>query len=468
MRYATTVPTDAKSYPRPRPQVRRTAGIAPSRPTRGSLDVPLNRAQVIAIQRLAGNAAATLLVQRNDPRATDTYIAHPVRAKVRNDTAAVIWRDSGETIVALVEFESNAALDSYTSGTAQLDALVAAGRAHWAELNVIKSALLPPSPATPADATSSPDTQPTSPAWATVAKIIKTAYTQLRTGRILAFLAAKQAYDDAQKAIAAADGQLKSLRKVGRGLANRIASSGGGPKAARQLSVVEAEIAKLQQFVNQQKVALRRAQATMKAEQAVAKGLLARIRQLLGHEAVAKEKAAGRIWRFVGKYLAPKVNQLLRVLESSASGAKLLAAMRRLTSPWVGRILVGAAAVFEGINAYLTSKNQTTEGKIADATLSGASGALVVANPATAIADFLLPKNYKLTKMYRGGSGAVTALGEGLLTGDTSAMEGFHEASKSGEYGKVMQVSSEAGDYWAEHGVVGGLNDFAREFWDWL
>jgi hypothetical protein len=31
-----------------------------------------------------------------------------------------------------------------------------------------------------------------------------------------------------------------------------------------------------------------------------------------------------------------------------------------------------------------------------------------------------------------------------------------------------MQVSREAGDYWAEHGVLGGLKEFGSEFFDWL
>jgi hypothetical protein len=480
MKYLGPEPGDVVSNRRSRLPVGRTVGTFPTAmPVRGaSIGGPLDRAHIIAIQRLAGNAAATAsvqrnaaataIVQRNDPWATDAYVAQTVRAKSKNDTAAVIWRDSSGAIVALVEFESNAALDSYTSGTAQIDALVAAGRAQWAELSVAKTALAPPSAASPAPTTSPPDQGPVSSTWATLAKILATAYKQLRTGRILAFLAAKQAYDDAQKAIAATNAQLKALRRQARGLSNRIAKSGGGSKVAAKLAEVEAEIAKLQQVVNEQKAALRSAQAAMKAEQAAAKGLLARIRQLLGHEGVAGEKAGTRLWKFAGRFLAPKINQLLRLLEASSSGAKLLAALRKLSSPWVGRVLIGAAAVFEGINAYLTSKNRTTAGKVADATLTGASEALVVANPVTALADLILPKDYKLSKMYRGGSGAVTALGEGLLTGDTSAMESFHEASKRGEYGKVMQVSSEAGDYWAEHGVIGGLKEFGQEFWDWL
>lgn len=41
------------------------------------------------------------------------------------------------------------------------------------------------------------------------------------------------------------------------------------------------------------------------------------------------------------------------------------------------------------------------------------------------------------------------------------------EKSKKGEYGKVMQASSEAGQFWADHGIVGGLKEFghALDFW---
>ena len=470
MKYVGRDLEDVASNRRGRLPVGRPAGAVPTAMPvrRASYGGPLDRAQLMAIQRLAGNGAATALVQRNGPWASDTYVAETVRAKGKDDTAAVIWRDAGGAIVALVEFENNAVLDSYSSGKAQIDALVAAGHARWAELSVAQAALVPPS-ATPGALTTKPEDQrPASSAWATLAKILATAYKQLRTGRILAFLAAKQAYDDAQKVIAATDAQIKVLRRQARGLANRIARSGSGAKVAAKLAEAEAEIARLQQLVNEQKAVLRRAQAAMKAEQSAAKGLLARIRQLLGHEGVAREKAASRVWKFAGRYLAPKINQVLRLLESSSSGLKFLAALRKLSSPWVGRVLIGTSAVFEGINAYVTSKNRTTGGKLADATLTGASEALVVANPVTALADLALPKDYKLSKMYRGGSGAVTALGEGLVSGDTSAMESFHEASKRGEYGKVMQVSSEAGDYWAEHGVIGGLKEFGQELWDWL
>jgi hypothetical protein len=36
----------------------------------------------------------------------------------------------------------------------------------------------------------------------------------------------------------------------------------------------------------------------------------------------------------------------------------------------------------------------------------------------------------------------------------------FHERSKAGDYGQLMQSASEAGDFWAEKGLLGGLSEF--------
>ena len=243
-----------------------------------------------------------------------------------------------------------------------------------------------------------------------------------------------------------------------------MAKSGGGAKVAARLKAVQADIAAVQGRLDAGKAAVREANALVGGEVAVASGV-GRIRQL-GGGGVARPKAAGVVWRTLWKAVGPAVGKLVSLLERGRAASKLFAAIRKLSSPWVGRTLIAVSAVLDGINAYETSQNRTETGRIADATVTGASGALVVANPLTAIADVVLPKDYKLSTMYRGGSGAVTALGEGLLTGDTSAMESFHEASKRGEYGKVMQLSSEAGDYWAEHGIVGGLKEFGSALAD--
>jgi hypothetical protein len=95
--------------------------------------------------------------------------------------------------------------------------------------------------------------------------------------------------------------------------------------------------------------------------------------------------------------------------------------------------------------------------------LGAGAGALTMANPVVAIADWLAPNGYKLSEVYHGGAGAVTAIAEGLLTYDTRAMDEFHKRSMQGHYGKVMQAASEAGVYWAEEGITGGLSKFFHE-----
>jgi len=37
-----------------------------------------------------------------------------------------------------------------------------------------------------------------------------------------------------------------------------------------------------------------------------------------------------------------------------------------------------------------------------------------------------------------------------------------------GHYGKVMQAASEAGEFWAEKGIVGGLKEFAEGVRWWV
>lgn len=164
-------------------------------------------------------------------------------------------------------------------------------------------------------------------------------------------------------------------------------------------------------------------------------------------------------------------NALLKIeplLASSKIGQGILRTGKILTNPAFSNALTVVASLMDGFNAYLDSTNKTRTGKVADAALAAGGTALVMARPVVAVADVLAPKGYKLSEVYHGGAQAVTALGEGVVTGDTTAMENFQEKSEHGEYGKVMQAASEAGAFWAEHGVVGGLEEFGRalKFWE--
>jgi hypothetical protein len=159
---------------------------------------------------------------------------------------------------------------------------------------------------------------------------------------------------------------------------------------------------------------------------------------------------------------------LEETLQASRMGRGLLATGKVIANPHLihGLMVVGAA--LDGINGYAESTATTTTGKVANGALAAGSSALLMYVPVVAGADMLVPKGYKPSEVLKGGAGAVTAIGEGVMTGDTRAMEAFHERSKSGEYGKVVQAASEAGDYWAEKGVAGGLSEFADAVRWWL
>jgi hypothetical protein len=399
-----------------------------------------------------------------------------IRARGDDDTASVIWRDPSGAIVGIVEFDNNGSLDAYLGGSKSIPDLVAADRANVVEGLSITASLprpdasatvkMPPPPrdarggAAPAESPASADAG--TGVFGNLVKILHGIFKKIRTGRTALFLVAK----DAMKRSAEVQAQLKLLRRKARGLKNRVGGGGGGAKAMADLAKAEQEIARLQAELAANQKLLSEANAMVRGEQRVASGVMREINQAIEGGGAARKSAGGRVWQTAWKVIGPRVNSLLQVLVGARGTTVLLSIARKLSNPWISRSLIGIGALLEGVNAYQTSKNQTQAGKVADAALSAGGGALVVANPVVAIADVFAPKGYKPSEVYRGGAGAVTAIGEGVVTGDTRAMEGFHEASKRGEYGKVMQASSEAGDYWAEKGVVGGLKEFGSALAD--
>jgi hypothetical protein len=418
-------------------------------------------------------------VQRGGPgdvpakgaRATPTVI----RARGDDDTASVVWRDPSGTIVGIVEFDTNGSLDAYLGGSTSIDDLVAADRANVVEGLSITASLPRPDGSSPVKTPQPPrEAGPASNATETRAdstggagflgnlvKILHGIFKKIRTGRTALFLVAK----DAMKRSAAMQAQLKLLQRKARGLRNRVTGGGGG-RAMADLAKAEQDIARLQAELAANQKLLSEANAMVRGEQRVASGVMREINQAMEGGGAARKSAGGRAWQTAWKLVGPRVNSLLQLLVGARGTTVLLSIARKLSNPWISRSLIGIGALLEGVNAYQTSKNQTTGGKVADAALSAGGGALVVANPIVALTDVFAPKGYKPSEVYRGGAGAVTAIGEGVITGDTRAMEGFHEASKRGEYGKVMQASSEAGDYWAEKGVVGGLKEFGSAVLD--
>jgi hypothetical protein len=166
--------------------------------------------------------------------------------------------------------------------------------------------------------------------------------------------------------------------------------------------------------------------------------------------------------------------RLTKALEGSAIGETILKFGRGAANPKVGHWLSAIVVAVDSVNGYLDSYNQTRDGKLRDAFLTGAGSALIMSTPAVSIADGvvdLVAPEYSLGKLYKGTAHALTAIEESAKTGDTTAMEKFHDSSMKGEQGKPMQVASEVGDvtaqFWSEHGFSGGLAElvYALEYW---
>jgi hypothetical protein len=160
--------------------------------------------------------------------------------------------------------------------------------------------------------------------------------------------------------------------------------------------------------------------------------------------------------------------RLETALGASRVGRVLLTTGKVTSSkPFVnGLVVIGAG--LEAVASYADSTAETTTGKAVNAVLGGVSVGILMKQPVAALGDVFLPTGYKLSEVYHGGAGAVTAIGEGVLKWDTKAMDAFHKRSMEGHYGKVMQAASEAGEYWSEKGISGGFREFAEAVRWWV
>jgi hypothetical protein len=254
----------------------------------------------------------------------------------------------------------------------------------------------------------------------------------------------------AQKLARAHSQMAYDLRRMARGVVvlERLAKQGGaaGAKAAAQLPKARS--------------ALTAARGAFTSERAAVAGA----EKLLRAAAACRGTAQGLLVQRIGQLAATFTMALSR----SRLGAALLTTGRIAASKAFVRGLIVVGAALEGIAAYEESTAQTQAGRLTNAALGAGGGALTMANPYVAAADLLAPKGYKLSELYRGTAGAVSTIGEGLLTGDTRAMDEFHRRAMKGSYGKVMAAASEAGEYWAQKGVWGGLREFGNAISWWV
>lgn len=161
--------------------------------------------------------------------------------------------------------------------------------------------------------------------------------------------------------------------------------------------------------------------------------------------------------------------------------------------------VVGGVAT--GIDQATSGTTTTTAGDIVNGTAAGGmSVAFGAANPALAAVDAVssMAGGPSLSEATNNGINSAVTIGEAAVTGDTRGLEELNRRNLSGENGQVTRVAAgygeaiangdtshleayqrealrgdhgtvartlaESGDFWAEHGIGGGLREFGREF----
>jgi len=236
--------------------------------------------------------------------------------------------------------------------------------------------------------------------------------------------------------------QLKVMRRKMRGLENFVAN-GGGVEAQKRLVAAKTEYQAAHKAWVANKPLAAEANAFVKNNPQLKNGGLV----------TSSTKGAQRF---------------KALLNNSAMGRKVVGGFKVLTNPRVTKGLAILGGSLDAMSAYKNSTNRTTEGKVLNGGLAGLGNIAVTANPVGAVADLVLPEGYRPSDITRGGATALSAMAEGVVTGDERAAADFHERSKRGDFGAVMKQASESGDYWAEKGIAGGLSEFGSELKDWV
>ena len=189
-----------------------------------------------------------------------------------------------------------------------------------------------------------------------------------------------------------------------------------------------------------------------------------------GKHAVQHQKAVQRRKAYVKQ----------RNIANNSGRAGALKRSQEFQKAKLGKVMGGAKKVvnggFHALNvvsagisakdAYKSSSATTTTGKASEAAANGAVNLALSYTPVlggiAAVENLVTddPKKKAVSGVYNGTASIVGGLVDLKVTGNTKALEGFHDRSKKGDFGPVMKSASEAGDFWAEKGVVGGLKEF--------
>jgi WXG100 family type VII secretion target len=144
------------------------------------------------------------------------------------------------------------------------------------------------------------------------------------------------------------------------------------------------------------------------------------------------------------------------------------AARAENTAAWIRRGATGLRFLGAGMTTYgqfETSSAESLAGQVTSAGLAGGASLAVSPNPYWFAGDVV---GYALgvdrpSQIIQGSIDTIVTTGEGLITGSTRGMESIHQRNLSGANGWVFQQAAEAGNFWAEHGVGGGLKMFWNE-----
>ncbi len=138
------------------------------------------------------------------------------------------------------------------------------------------------------------------------------------------------------------------------------------------------------------------------------------------------------------------------------------AARASRVSDWIGKAGTGVDVVGtagDTLEQAMETSAQTWLGKL---TSTGAAGGFSWAarnNPVVAIGDvaggFL--GGDTPSGVWNASVESITVTTEGLLTGESGGMAALHQKQLNGDWGPLFREAAEAGDFWAENGVLGGL-----------
>ena len=152
--------------------------------------------------------------------------------------------------------------------------------------------------------------------------------------------------------------------------------------------------------------------------------------------------------------LALRNEGLIKVLDKADDAAGAKSALGRYNT---GLAVIGAGA--NGINQGLNADATSTTGKVLTGVgATGISFAASKLHPGVAAVD--LATGGAVSQNLNNGVNAPITIIDGLATGNSEGMENLHQENLRGDNGVIAREAAEAGDFWAEKGVSGGLREF--------